>query len=281
MNAGHMHFPRLPDWLIYSAVTLALLVGAFGRQGRIDAPAPPPPVEGEEALPLSPTSPFAADEVIAAPGRRRVEVGTAFSVGEAGVWVTARHVVRDCRRVALMVAEGKGVVASVRTDKRSDLAVLNTDGGAPALPLLSTGSLKTGERGFHPGFPQGGPGEATSRFLGSETLPARRRGDRPQKVLAWAESGRTDGIRGSLGGLSGAPVLDETGRVAGVTLAEQPRRGRIYTTSPATLARTLRAARVVPAGVGLGDPITVENYGRAADGLRRDLRVAQVICLLR
>ena len=35
-------------------------------------------------------------------------------------------------------------------------------------------------------------------------------------------------------------------------------------------------------GVGqkfaVGEPITTENYGRVADALRRDLRVAQVVC---
>jgi hypothetical protein len=29
----------------------------------------------------------------------------------------------------------------------------------------------------------------------------------------------------------------------------------------------------------MGEPITTDNYGRVADTLRRDLRVAQVICL--
>jgi hypothetical protein len=29
----------------------------------------------------------------------------------------------------------------------------------------------------------------------------------------------------------------------------------------------------------IGEPITVENYGRVADGLRRDLRVVRVACL--
>ena len=39
-----MHFPRLPDWLIYAAIVMALLIAAVGRQERVDAPpAPPPP----------------------------------------------------------------------------------------------------------------------------------------------------------------------------------------------------------------------------------------------
>ncbi|MCE3289782.1 MAG: serine protease [Caulobacter sp.] len=29
-----------------------------------------------------------------------------------------------------------------------------------------------------------------------------------------------------------------------------------------------------------GEPVNTENYGRVADALRRDLRVAQVVCLV-
>jgi serine protease Do len=65
-------------------------------------------------------------------------------------------------------------------------------------------------------------------------------------VLVWAEVGRTDTLRGTLAGLSGAPALDSAGRVIGVTVAEAPRRGRIYTTAPETL-KTVLAARRRPA----------------------------------
>ncbi len=77
-------------------------------------------------------------------------------------------------------------------------------------------------------------------------------------------------------------MLDTAGRVVGMTIAEAPRRGRIYTAAPESLAGALKRAGVVtgPSGA-LGEPITVENYGRAADALRRDLRVAQVVCLKR
>lgn len=279
MAAGPMHFPKLPDWLIYLAVTLALLVGAIGRQENADAPEAPPPVPGEEALMLGPSSPFDPETVASMSGRRRMEVGTAFSVAESGVWLTARHVVEDCRRVALMVGEGKGVVARLQRDPESDLAVLTTEGGSPGLPPIGRERLVSGQRGFHPGFPQGSAGEATSRYLGADVLPAKRRGERPQTVLAWAETGRTKGVRGSLAGLSGAPVLDAAGRVVGVTLAEQPRRGRIYTSPSVAMNRAIAAAHVRPAGFVAGEPVTVENYGRTADALRRELRVAQVACL--
>jgi hypothetical protein len=99
-------------------------------------------------------------------------------------------------------------------------------------------------------------------------------------VLAWAESGRTEGLDGSLAGLSGAPALDSSGRVIGVTVAESPRRGRVYTTAPETVRATLaQIGEAASSGTPIGEAITIDNYGRAADSLRRDLRVAQVICL--
>jgi hypothetical protein len=37
-------------------------------------------------------------------------------------------------------------------------------------------------------------------------------------------------------------------------------------------------AKVAPVTQSDAEPITTENYGRAADGLRRDLRVVRVWC---
>ncbi|MFN3512535.1 MAG: serine protease [Phenylobacterium sp.] len=274
-----MHFPRLPDWLVYSAVVTALLVAAVGRQERADAPPPPPPMPGDEGLPLGPASPFDPEVVVEVAQQVKPGAGTAFSVADSGVWVTARHVVDGCTQAAIVVAEGRGVEARVRIDPHGEAAVLTTEGGAPPLPLGLDRPLRRGDRAFHPGYPQGAPGEATSRLLGRENLVVRGRGARTESVLAWAETGRTDNLKGSLGGLSGAPALDAAGRVIGVTVAEAPRRGRIYTTAPETVAEALMEADRRPSDFALGEPITPENYGRVSDALRRDLRVAQVICL--
>ena len=253
---GHMHFPRLPDWLVYAAAVMALLVACFGRQGRMDAPA-------------HPSSPYPSVNA----------AGTAFSVDGSGRWVTAYHVVQGCGRVALMIEEGRAVLAQAAAYPDADLAVLVTEGGAPGLPVSDRRRLEEAEIGFHPGYPHGAPGEAVSRFLGRDWLPGRRRADADREVLAWTESGRTEEIATSLAGLSGAPVLDASGEVVGVTLAEQRRRGRIYTTTPQTLRRTLSGAGAASGGSELGQPITSENYYRVAERLRRELRIAPVICL--
>ena len=101
---------------------------------------------------------------------------------------------------------------------------------------------------------------------------------RDEPVLAWAEAGRTRGLKGTLSGLSGAPVLDRRGRVLGVTIAESPRRGRIYTTAPDTFVPTVGAQQRADEAA-LGQAVTTQNYGAVSDRLRQDLRVAQVVCL--
>ena len=273
-----MHFPRLPDWLIYGAVVAALLFAALGRRERVDAPAPPPPAPEIEGAAVGPASPFDPAVVVEVADTTGPATGTAFSVAATGVWVTARHVVEGCKQTAIVVGPGKGVAAEVSIDASGEAAVLTTDGGAPPLPLGLSQGLRRGERAFHPGFPQGRPGEASSRLIGRENLVVRGRGARTEPVLVWAESGRTDGLIGTLGGLSGAPAMDEQGRVVGVTIAEAPRRGRIYTTAPEVTARTLaRGGARLPAAQGT--PISAENYGVVADELRRTMRVAQVVCL--
>ena len=270
-----MHFPKLPDWAIYSAVVAALVVAAIGRREVADAPAPPD-VEGGV---LGPSSPFDPSVAVKVPQTPSPGAGTAFSIADDGVWLTARHVVEGCQQVAVVVAPGRGVTAQVQLDPRGEAAVLTTVGGAPAMPLGINLPMRRGDRAFHPGFPQGQPGEVTSRLLGRENLVIHGRGARSEPVLVWAEVGRTDTLGGSLSGLSGAPALDVAGRVIGVTIAEAPRRGRIYTTAPETVGRTLAATHRRAATFAVGEPITTENYGRVADSLRRELRVAQVTCL--
>ena len=270
---------RPPDWVIYTLVLAALIGISLGQRENADAPpAPPPPGEMEGAL-LGPITPFDPAVTVNAPDIPfQPASGTAFSIAGEGRWVTARHVVEGCRRPAIMVGGGRAVAADVRLAPQADIAVLQTAGGPAAIPLAAGQSLHKGQRAFHPGFPQGRAGEVTSRLLGRETLHVRGRGQRDEPVLAWAEVGRTDRLGGTLAGLSGAPVLDRQGRAVGVTIAESPRRGRIYTTAPDTFAPAVRGLQRADEPL-TGRTIDIENYGLVADDLRRELRVAQVVCL--
>jgi S1-C subfamily serine protease len=274
-----MKFPKLPDWAVYGAIVVAVLFAALGRDEHADAPPPPP--KGAEPLgeALGPSSPFDPSVVVDVPGKVGPAAGTAFSIAKSGVWLTARHVVDGCRRAAIVVGPGSGVAVNVRIDPRGEAALLFTEGGSAPLPLALGEPLRRGERAFHPGFPQGEPGEASSRLLGRENLIIRGRGARTEPVLVWAETGRTEGLEGTLGGLSGAPALDAQGRVVGVTIAESPRRGRIYTTAPEIVQATLTASGRQADALAAGQPVTPQNYYVVADNLRRELQVAQVVCL--
>ena len=270
---------RLPDWLIYLAVILALLFAARGR--REDAPAPeaPPPFSAEEPVgsALPGPSPFDPQVLVEVPQRAQQGIGTAFALDDAGGWLTARHVVDGCTRIGILAGFGRVLPATYAIHPQADLAIISTQGAPAPLPVDPELELRRGQRAFHLGYPQGRPGEATSRLLGRETLVVTGRGQRAEPVIAWAETGRTDGLRGTLAGLSGAPALDAQGQVIGVTVAEAPRRGRIYTTAPETFVDALE--EVGPDRFGRGEPITVENYGRVADAFRRERSVAQVLCL--
>ena len=271
---------RLPDWLVYGGVLAVLVTVSLTRREQIDAP-PAPPLPSDEELGgvLGPMTPFDPQVVVDAPAIPfQPQSGTAFAVSAQGLWLTARHVVEGCPRPAVVVGGGQAVAAEARLAGDTDIAILVTEGGPDALPIARDTPLRRGQRGYHPGFPQGRPGEAATRLLGRESLRVRGRGTRDEPVLAWAEVGRTEGLDGTLAGLSGAPTLDGQGRVVAVTIAEAPRRGRIYTTAPESLLP------VIEAGIGArefapGELIRPTNYGPVSDDLRRELRVAQVVCL--
>jgi len=270
---------RVPDWMIYGAIILALLWVSFSQRERAPAPEAPPQPEAEVGALLGPATPFDPSVVVdAGDGPAQPASGTAFAIAEAGDWLTARHVVEGCRKAAILVAGDRAVDAAIRFSRSTDVAILSTEGGPVSL-AVSEGPLRVGQRAYHLGFPQGRPGETASRLIGRETLRVQGRGARDEPVLAWVEVGRTAGLDGSLSGLSGAPALDSRGRVMGVTIAEAPRRGRIYTSAPESLRSAVNHTRRGQRETGLGDIITTDNYGRIGDGLRRDLRIAQVVCV--
>ena len=57
------------------------------------------------------------------------------------------------------------------------------------------------------------------------------------------------------------------------------RQGNEIDRPPETVIAALTASHRRADKFAVGEPITTDNYGRVADTLRRDLRVAQVICL--
>ncbi len=270
---------RIPDWIVYIlALGVVLFVFLPSDEDAMAPEAPPQEAVRGEGRPLPPPSAF--DERILVQTDEPMDgTGSAFAMNQQGQWLTARHVVDGCDDIALEVQPGTLVpVRAERLSEEADLAVLYTGRAPKGLPVDPNRELTIGTQGFHIGFPQGQPGEATSKLLSRSRLIIRGERRSEENVLAWAEKGRTRNLNGSLGGLSGGPVLSADGQVIGVTIAESPRRGRIYTTSPATLAKFLADVQVENTDASTPRPVTVANYGREADRLRRAISVVKVVC---
>lgn len=268
-----MKFVRaIPDWLIYAALLLIILGNVMGRSGQRNAPTPPP-----ELGPALPNVHPSDTSVIVEIPKPRSGMGTAFSVDRDGMWLTARHVVDRCDQVGLRMNRTQYVkVDRVDISSNTDTALLSSKWKRTPLAQDLSSTRRIGEQGFFIGFPQGEPGEAVGSLLGRRRMVARGRYRTSEPILAWAEIGRTHGLKGTLGGLSGGPAFDTDGEVIGLVAAESPRRGRIYTVAPASLASVLTS----PESSAGAQPISVTNYGRRGDQLRRNRRIAQVVCLV-
>ncbi len=269
---------RIPDWLIYLVVLTAVLYAVLSRSESVDAPVPPPQVSERDGMVLPGPSVF--DEAVTvnvdAP---RDGIGTAFSIGSEGLWLSAKHVIDGCEEVGLEVGRGRiAPVLRYETFEAGDLALLYTSRAPQPSPLNLSAELTIGEKGYHFGFPQGRPGEATSRLLARSRLITRGRYTGEEPVLAWAEAGRTRGLDGSLGGMSGGPVFNEAGQVIGVTVAESARRGRIYTAAPRSIDNFLGTQADLPTDGKDARPINQITYGTEADRLRRNLSIVKVVC---
>jgi serine protease Do len=247
-------------------------------EGEMSDPQTAEPERGET---LPAPNPFDDRSIVEAEDAVNWSSGTGFAIASGGVWLTAKHVARGCDRLGILNENGETRVKAqaLYISDIADVAIFQTEGGPTPLALdLDETDIKIGSRGFHVGYPQGKPGEVTSRLIGRELMLTRGAWQGKEDTLAWAETGRSDGLSGTLGGLSGGPAFDSKGNVIGITIAENPRRGRIVTTSAASIAAALSVAGIVPQG----RPLDVSRNlmsSRTARKLRADLKVVQVICL--
>lgn len=268
---------RIPDWVYYLVVLIAVLFSVYNRTESYDAPPAPPPIDLDNAPVLPPPSIFDPD-IIVQVDRPQDGIGTAFSVASGGAWLTARHVVDGCNDLAIQINRNSIVrVDQMAVAEDGDLALLFT-GSAPAPNALDLSrDLRVGQYAFHIGYPQGKAGEVTSRLISRSRLVTSGRFSTNAPVLAWSELGRTRGLYGTLGGMSGGPTYDSEGEVIGITVAETPRRGRIYTVAPSHMEEFLVSQSLTADGDAVGE-LDVRNYATEADRLRRELAVVKVLC---
>lgn len=227
----------------------------------------PPPSEDDPVVMVEPDHKHGAS------------VGTAFALHEAGVWVTARHVVNDCRQLALRGPRGWQEVEVAWLHPRADMAIVRSN-GAPAHLALSTDDISMDQEGYAVGFPQARPGAVHGHLLGRSRMRSPGLFAGVAATIAWAEVERQPPLSGSLGGISGGPMLDDSGRVIGVIVAEVPRRGRFETLAPEILQATASHPELLPdsSEPALVVPLDEHEFGRGGDQLRRRLSVALLGC---
>lgn len=268
---------RRVDILVVVLLLAGIAVSALQDFGEPQVRRPSPSL-APEADKLPPPDQDAPVFQIEAKPRTSDATGSAVSIAE-GVWLTAEHVTDACRSVFLISDSGSLRATGITPHGRADVAVIKTSRSGPTLGLSNR--LERGQVGFHYGFPAGEPGEVLSRLIGRASIRVFGARNREEATIVWAEDRRHPAHLDSLGGISGGPVLDQEGRVVGITVGGSVRRGTVLTAPPASLQEALSRAGVPGASravSGVGKP-AVGRLTAYGDALRSDFTVAQVICL--
>jgi hypothetical protein len=250
------------------------------------APTPAPPPPGITPLPsppqTTPAPPLRGQDFILTVNsdgpRAGDSLGTAFALNATGVWLTAAHVIDECRAVYVLRDRDWRAATSVRIHPSADLALIRATEPGPTITLAPGGTPDFGTDAFHVGYPQSRPAQVHTRYIGRARIERPQRGMPPEPGHVWAEVSRAPDFEGSLGGLSGGPAFDSAGRVVGVTILESQRRGRI-TTAPVERIRDLLSRGGVESRQGAGTtPFSPTSFQATGESLRASGTVTHVFC---
>jgi len=211
---------------------------------------------------------------------RENAMGTAFAIGDNGLWITARHAAGGCLAWDLAAPGGLGrrKVTAAWVHPNSDMALMQ--GPRPqSVFRLAANPPATGTNAFHIGFPHGHPGDVWSKVMGQARMVTTGRYRSEEPVTAYAEVERHPAFTGGLGGLSGGPIFNAAGEIIGVHVAGNPRRGRIIGTSPRSFARLYQEAKHYPTARTVTAPsITPQTLQATGNRLRARFLVAKLYC---
>lgn len=277
---------------------IVVLIGEMSKDGESSRPRIDQTVPSEPIQPVRPPNPARpegtgvvgpgqlSDDVIVIEDDDKVDrsqyTGTAFSIDQRGLWVTARHVTDQCDQLLLLRPFRSPLkVTGLSPHSRADVSLLQTDGGYEALDVNYM-APEYNQEGFHFGFPRGEPGAVYSRLIGRKTMKTVGNRTYRETVHVWAEQRRVPETDESLGGISGGPILNRNGDVVGIHVAGSIRRGRSFSSLPQNIDDLLeRTGFSLQAGDEYDldeSSLTPVGFTRVGEALRGDITVAQVIC---
>ncbi|HKU96521.1 MAG TPA: serine protease [Vineibacter sp.] len=205
-------------------------------------------------------------------------LGTAFALDATGVWLTAAHVVDDCKAVYVLRDRDWRAATAVRIHPSADVALIRAVNTGPTITFAAAGTPRLGTDAFHVGYPQSRPAQVHTRYIGRARIERPERGMPPEPGHVWVEVSRAPDFEGSLGGLSGGPAFDSAGRVVGVTILESSRRGRV-TTAPVERIRDLLVRGGIDSKPGAGvATFSPTSFQATGDSLRATGTVTHVYC---
>lgn len=256
------------------AVALVFLSGPIAR--KLNGPS-----SSELSGDLSPLPPPSAynERIVIPESAAASGTGTAFAINRNGDWLTARHVVSGCDSVSLRTDSGDIVEAShtIITD-RLDMAIIQTGASPSAVPLEFSEPLSRGQYGFMVGYPQGRAAAISTKLRSRAILVTDKAKRSEEPLLTWTIANQSYPRHGTLGGLSGGPVFDGSGKVRGVIVAENPRHGRVYSTTPVSIQGFLKTHGIF-ASEGEAAEYNTENLLLQSRSAMSKLQVVKVLCV--
>lgn len=139
--------------------------------------------------------------------------GSGFFVSTAGMVLTNKHVIRGCTSVRVRTDSGPSIPARVvGTDAAQDLALLASDGSAPAVAVFRSGTdVRPGDGVVAIGYPLNGLlADEVNVSVGVVNALAGMYNDREQLQMSAPVQP----------GSSGGPLLDESGHVVGIVVTK-------------------------------------------------------------
>jgi len=139
--------------------------------------------------------------------------GTAFCIHSDGYFITSNHIITQ-QVESIKIRTEKGLISAkvVSSDEGLDIALLKVDtNDLTAIPIISSSSMKTGQKVFTIGFPnvdiQGSEPKFTEGVISS--LSGIQNNPRFFQIAVAVQPGN-----------SGGPLVDEKGRVVGIVTAK-------------------------------------------------------------